>query len=132
MQKLVINPRSGQDYLRYSSVFATADVAYFDDYIVGLPALDGHTKPLCDDMDGQLCSCFHNLAAVLSQSGYTFEDVEQLNFYITSFDDFFSAYRNLMEQLPDHRCVPVGTLTEVEQLSIPELKVKIEATLSKL
>jgi enamine deaminase RidA (YjgF/YER057c/UK114 family) len=80
------------------------------------------------DLVGQLGQALANVGAILRDAGMSFEDVVQLNFYVTSRDDYATA-RKEMGRVWRERCgkhYPGMAMFEVVSLFDPEARIEIQ------
>lgn len=80
------------------------------------------------DLVGQLELALANIGAILRDAGMTFEDVVQLNFYVTSRDDYATA-RKEFGRVWRQRCgkhYPGMAMFEVSSLFDPEARIEIQ------
>lgn len=80
------------------------------------------------DLVGQLDQALANIGAVLRDAGMTFEDVVQLNFYVTSRDDYATARRQFGVVWKKHcgRHYPGMAMFEVVSLFDPEARIEVQ------
>ncbi|QMW04997.1 RidA family protein [Spirosoma foliorum] len=130
MNKTVINPWQWQDHLGYTQA-VEIPLATHTLYCAGQAAINAQGQPVDGTMEEQIGLCFDNLDTVLQQAGYSLKNVVRLNFYTTSIEQFFAAYGQVMNRLQRADCVPSSTLTEVNALAFPQLRIEIEATAVK-
>lgn len=80
------------------------------------------------DLVGQLDLALANVGAILRDAGMAFEDVVQLNFYVTSRDDYATA-RKEFGRVWRARCgkhYPGMAMFEVVSLFDPEARIEIQ------
>ncbi|GAB3949907.1 RidA family protein [Spirosoma harenae] len=127
MNKTIINPWQWQDQLGYAQAVEVPGGSNTL-YCAGQAAMNAQGQPVEGSMSEQIELCLNNLDAVLEKAGYAFQNVVRLNFYTTSIEQFFAAYGQVIDRLKRSGCTPSSTLTEVQALAFPQLKVEIEAT----
>jgi enamine deaminase RidA (YjgF/YER057c/UK114 family) len=80
------------------------------------------------DLVGQLEQALANVGAILRDAGMSFEDVVQLDFYVTSRDDYATARKEL-GRVWSERCgkhYPGMAMFEVVSLFDPEARIEIQ------
>jgi enamine deaminase RidA (YjgF/YER057c/UK114 family) len=85
------------------------------------------------DLVAQLDRALANVGAVLREAGMEFEDLVQLNFYVTSRDDYALARRAFGEVWRRHggRHYPAMAMFEVVSLFDPEARIEIQGVASR-
>ena len=80
------------------------------------------------DLVAQLDRALGNIAAILRDAGMTFTDVVQLNFYVTSRNDYASARKAFGEVWRRHggRHYPGMAMFEVGSLFDPEALIEVQ------
>jgi 2-iminobutanoate/2-iminopropanoate deaminase len=127
MKKSIVNPWKWQDQLGYAQAVEIAHGSHTL-YCAGQAAMNSEGQPVESNMDGQINLSFDNLETVLDEAGYSMKDVVRLNFYTTSIEQFFTAYGEVIGRMKAAGCLASSTLTEVQALAFPQLKIEIEAT----
>ena len=85
------------------------------------------------DLLGQLDQALANMALVLRDAGLTFADVVQLNFYVTSRDDYAAARRELGQVWRRHcgKHYPAMAMFEVASLFDPEARIEVQGVAAR-
>ncbi|HEB54017.1 MAG TPA: RidA family protein [bacterium] len=80
------------------------------------------------DLVGQLDDALANIGAILRDAGMAFADVVQLNFYVTSRDDYASARREFGKVWRRHcgRHFPGMAMFQVVSLFDPEARIEVQ------
>ena len=81
-----------------------------------------------NDLVGQLGQALANIACILRDAGMTFADVVQLNFYVTSRDDYATARKEIGRVWRQHcgKHYPGMAMFEVVSLFDPEARIEIQ------
>lgn len=76
------------------------------------------------DMDEQIKNCYYDLARILDQYGYSFDDVVVQNIYTTDIASLakHSEYRMTIYK----KQIPTGTWVEIKGLAIPGALIEIQ------
>lgn len=84
------------------------------------------TRP--GDVVGQLDQALANIGAILRDAGMTFADVVQLNFYVTSRDDYAAARKELGQVWKRHcgKHYPGMAMFEVVSLFDPAARIEVQ------
>ncbi len=84
------------------------------------------TRP--GDVVGQLEQALANIGAILRDAGMTFADVVQLNFYVTSRDDYAAARKELGQVWQRHcgKHYPGMAMFEVVSLFDPAARIEVQ------
>ena len=80
------------------------------------------------DVVGQLDRAIANIGAILRGAGMTFADVVQLNFYVTSRDDYAAARKDFGHVWRRHcgKHYPGMAMFEVVSLFDPEARIEVQ------
>lgn len=80
------------------------------------------------DLVGQLDDALANIGLILADAGMAFEDVVQLNFYVTSRDDYSLARRDFGKVWKRHcgRHFPGMAMFQVVSLFDPEARIEVQ------
>jgi len=80
------------------------------------------------DLVGQLDKALANIGCVLRDAGMTFADVVQLNFYVTSRDDYAASRKSIGEVWRRHcgKHYPGMAMFEVVSLFDPEARIEVQ------
>jgi enamine deaminase RidA (YjgF/YER057c/UK114 family) len=80
------------------------------------------------DLVGQLDRSLANIGSVLREAGLTFADVVQLDFYVTSRDDYAAARREFGKVWQKHcgRHYPAMAVFQVVSLFDPEALIEVQ------
>ena len=85
------------------------------------------------DLVAQLDQAMANIASILKEAGMTFEDVVQLNFYVTSRDDYAAARREF-GKVWRARCgrhYPAMAMFQVVSLFDPEARIEVQGVAAR-
>ena len=98
-------------------------------YLAGQCGYDRHgaiTQP--GDVVGQLDTALANIGAILRDAGMTFADVVQLNFYVTSRDDYAAARKEFGQVWRRHcgKHFPGMAMFEVVSLFDPQARIEVQ------
>ena len=82
------------------------------------------------DVAGQLDTALANIGLILRDAGMAFADVVQLNFYVTSRDDYAAARKEFGRVWRKHcgKHYPGMALFEVVSLFDPEARIEVQGT----
>jgi enamine deaminase RidA (YjgF/YER057c/UK114 family) len=85
------------------------------------------------DLVGQLDQALANVGAVLRDAGLTFADVVQLNFYVTSRDDYAAARREFGQVWRRHcgKHYPAMAMFEVVSLFDPHARIEVQGVAAR-
>ena len=85
------------------------------------------------DLLGQLDQALANVGAVLRDAGLAFADVVQLNFYVTSRDDYAAARREFGQVWRRHcgKHYPAMAMFEVVSLYDPQARIEIQGVAAR-
>lgn len=85
------------------------------------------------DLVAQLDRALANIGLVLRDAGMRFEDVVQLNFYVTSRDDYAAARQSFGEVWRRHcgRHYPAMAMFEVGSLFDPEARIEVQGVAAR-
>jgi len=85
------------------------------------------------DLAGQLDDAMANIASILREAGMAFEDVVQLNFYVTSRDDYAAARRSFGQIWKRHcgRHYPGMAMFQVVSLFDPDARIEVQGIAAK-
>ena len=99
-------------------------------FISGQIGIDPKTGKLREGFEEQVKQTFENISAILSASGYSWEDVVRVVVYLRDLSKFSDFNRLYQELLKDINVPPVRSTVEVSSLPLNAL-VEIEATAYK-
>jgi enamine deaminase RidA (YjgF/YER057c/UK114 family) len=98
-------------------------------YLAGQCGYDASGKVAAPgDLVGQLDQAMLNISLILRDAGMTFADVVQLNFYVTSRDDYAAA-RKAFGQIWKRHCgrhFPGMAMFQVVSLFDPEARIEVQ------
>ena len=85
------------------------------------------------DLLGQLDQALANVALVLRDAGLQFADVVQLNFYVTSRDDYAAVRRELGQVWRRHcgKHFPAMAMFEVVSLFDPDARIEVQGVAAR-
>lgn len=98
-------------------------------YLAGQCGYDRTGKVLHPgDLAGQLDQALTNIGLILSDAGMTFEDVVQLNFYVTNRNDYAAARKQFGVVWKQHcgRHYPGMAMFQVVSLFDPEARIEVQ------
>lgn len=78
------------------------------------------------DITAQTRKVLENMAAVLSESGATMDDVVKVTVFVTNLTEHFSAIHQVRDEFFKGE-YPASTLVEVKSLVHPDMLIEIEA-----
>ena len=96
-------------------------------FVSGQIGIDPKTGKLREGFEEQVKQTFENISAILSASGYSWEDVVRVVVYLKDLSKFSDFNRLYQEILKDVSVPPVRSTVEVSSLPLDAL-VEIEAT----
>jgi 2-iminobutanoate/2-iminopropanoate deaminase len=99
-------------------------------FISGQIGIDPKTGKLREGFEEQVKQTFENISAILSASGYSWEDVVRVVVYLKDLSKFSDFNRLYQELLKDVSVPPVRSTVEVSSLPLNAL-LEIEATAYK-
>jgi endoribonuclease L-PSP len=99
-------------------------------FVSGQIGIDPKTGKLREGFEEQVKQTFENISAILSASGYSWEDVVRVVVYLKDLSKFSDFNRLYQELLKDVSVPPVRSTVEVSSLPLDAL-VEIEATAYK-
>jgi endoribonuclease L-PSP len=99
-------------------------------FVSGQIGIDPKTGKLREGFEEQVKQTFENISAILSASGYSWEDVVRVVVYLKDLSKFSDFNRLYQELLKDVSVPPVRSTVEVSSLPLNAL-VEIEATAYK-
>jgi len=99
-------------------------------FVAGQIGIDPKTGKLREGFEEQVKQTFENISAILSASGYSWEDVVRVVVYLRDLSKFSDFNRLYQELLKDVSIPPVRSTVEVSSLPLNAL-VEIEATAYK-
>jgi 2-iminobutanoate/2-iminopropanoate deaminase len=99
-------------------------------FISGQIGIDPKTGKLKEGFEEQVKQTFENISAILSASGYSWEDVVRVVVYLKDLSKFSDFNRLYQELLKDVSVPPVRSTVEVSSLPLNAL-VEIEVTAYK-
>jgi 2-iminobutanoate/2-iminopropanoate deaminase len=99
-------------------------------FVAGQIGIDPKTGKLREGFEEQVKQTFENISAILSASGYSWEDVVRVVVYLKDLSKFSDFNRLYQELLKDVSVPPVRSTIEVSSLPLNAL-VEIEATAYK-
>jgi len=99
-------------------------------FVAGQIGIDPKTGKLREGFEEQVKQTFENISAILSASGYSWEDVVRVVVYLKDLSKFSDFNRLYQELLKDVSVPPVRSTIEVSSLPLNAL-VEIEVTAYK-
>jgi len=99
-------------------------------FVAGQIGIDPKTGKLKEGFEEQVKQTFENISAILSASGYSWEDVVRVVVYLKDLSKFSDFNRLYQELLKDVSVPPVRSTVEVSSLPLNAL-VEIEVTAYK-
>ncbi|MDT7871980.1 MAG: Rid family detoxifying hydrolase [Thermocrinis sp.] len=99
-------------------------------FVAGQIGIDPKTGKLRESFEEQVKQTFENISAILSASGYSWEDVVRVVVYLKDLSKFSDFNRLYQELLKDVSVPPVRSTVEVSSLPLNAL-VEIEVTAYK-
>jgi 2-iminobutanoate/2-iminopropanoate deaminase len=99
-------------------------------FVSGQIGIDPKTGKLREGFEEQVKQTFENISAILSASGYSWEDVVRVVVYLKDLSKFSDFNRLYQELLKDVSVPPVRSTVEVSSLPLNAL-VEIEVTAYK-
>ncbi|NAZ23780.1 MAG: deaminase [Thermocrinis sp.] len=99
-------------------------------FVAGQIGIDPKTGKLRESFEEQVKQTFENISAILSASGYSWEDVVRVVVYLKDLSKFSDFNRLYQELLKDVSVPPVRSTIEVSSLPLNAL-VEIEVTAYK-
>ena len=99
-------------------------------FVAGQIGIDPKTGKLGEGFEEQVKQTFENISAILSASGYSWEDVVRVVVYLKDLSKFSDFNRLYQELLKDVSVPPVRSTVEVSSLPLNAL-VEIEVTAYK-
>lgn len=99
-------------------------------FVAGQIGIDPKTGKLREGFEEQVKQTFENISAILSASGYSWEDVVRVVVYLKDLSKFSDFNRLYQELLKDVSVPPVRSTVEVSSLPLDAL-VEIEVTAYK-
>jgi endoribonuclease L-PSP len=99
-------------------------------FVSGQIGIDPKTGKLREGFEEQVKQTFENISAILSASGYSWEDVVRVVVYMKDLSKFSDFNRLYQELLKDVSVPPVRSTVEVSSLPLNAL-VEIEVTAYK-
>ena len=99
-------------------------------FVAGQIGIDPKTGKLREGFEEQVKQTFENISAILSASGYSWEDVVRVVVYLKDLSKFSDFNRLYQELLKDVSVPPVRSTVEVSSLPLNAL-LEIEATAYK-
>jgi endoribonuclease L-PSP len=99
-------------------------------FVSGQIGIDPKTGKLREGFEEQVKQTFENISAILSASGYSWEDVVRVVVYLRDLSKFSDFNRLYQELLKDVSVPPVRSTVEVSSLPLNAL-VEIEVTAYK-
>jgi 2-iminobutanoate/2-iminopropanoate deaminase len=99
-------------------------------FVAGQIGIDPKTGKLREGFEEQVKQTFENISAILSASGYSWEDVVRVVVYLKDLSKFSDFNRLYQELLKDVSVPPVRSTVEVSSLPMNAL-VEIEVTAYK-
>lgn len=127
MDQQHINPWEWQSEFGYSQAIEISDSDRVL-YCAGQTSMDAEGNPVHpDDMRAQTIKVLENMETVLTDAGFDFGNVVQIDCYTTDIDRLFDNW----DLITDHFEEPSCTLLGVDSLAFPELLVEIKPTAVK-
>jgi 2-iminobutanoate/2-iminopropanoate deaminase len=129
MEKQIINPwkwQDGRSYVQAVEVKQSQSILYCS----GQAAVHADGQSSTADMRAQLIESIQNLEKVITEAGYTCNDIVRLNVYTTSTAELFTCFDVFQEWIAKHNIKQATTLLEVKSL-FETLTVELEATVVK-
>jgi 2-iminobutanoate/2-iminopropanoate deaminase len=99
-------------------------------FVAGQIGIDPKTGKLREGFEEQVKQTFENISAILSASGYSWEDVVRVVVYLKDLSKFSDFNRLYQELLKDVSVPPARSTVEVSSLPLNAL-VEIEVTAYK-
>ena len=99
-------------------------------FVAGQIGIDPKAGKLRESFEEQVKQTFENISAILSASGYSWEDVVRVVVYLKDLSKFSDFNRLYQELLKDVSVPPVRSTVEVSSLPLDAL-VEIEVTAYK-
>jgi enamine deaminase RidA (YjgF/YER057c/UK114 family) len=129
MKKRAINPAELPAPVGYAHGWLVDGSAARTLYLAGQCGYDREGRILAPgDLVAQLDRALHNIGLVLRDAGMAFADVVQLNFYVTSRDDYAAARREFGEAWRRHcgKHYPAMAMFQVVSLFDPDARIEIQ------
>ncbi|MFK7740768.1 MAG: RidA family protein [Planctomycetota bacterium] len=135
MTKRAVNPAALSEPIGFAHAWlvsqeaASQEAASATLYLAGQCGYDKSGKVLRPgDLAGQLDDAMANIALILADAEMSFEDVVQLNFYVTSRDDYATARREFGKVWKKHcgRHYPGMAMFQVVSLFDPDALIEIQ------
>jgi enamine deaminase RidA (YjgF/YER057c/UK114 family) len=95
-------------------------------FVAGTTGYDYATMVMPDDVTAQTHNCFKTISNVLSEAGFSINDVVRATYYVVGGVDADAVLAVCGRYLGDVR--PAATILTVAGLYRPEMKVEIEIT----
>jgi 2-iminobutanoate/2-iminopropanoate deaminase len=99
-------------------------------FVAGQIGIDPKTGKLRESFEEQVKQTFENISAILSASGYSWEDVVRVVVYLKDLSKFSDFNRLYQELLKDVSVPPVRSTVEVSSLPLNAM-LEIEVTAYK-
>jgi enamine deaminase RidA (YjgF/YER057c/UK114 family) len=106
----------------YSRAVVDGDLCF----VAGTTGYDYATMVMPDDVTAQAHNCFKTISTVLSEAGFSLNDVVRATYYVVNGADADSVLAVCGHYLGEVR--PAATILTVAGLYRPEMKVEIEVT----
>jgi 2-iminobutanoate/2-iminopropanoate deaminase len=129
MEKQIINPWKWQDWRSYVQAVEVKQSQSIL-YCSGQAAVHADGQSSTADMRAQLIESIQNLEKVITEAGYTCNDIVRLNVYTTSTAELFTCFDVFQAWIAKHNIKQATTLLEVKSL-FETLTVELEATVVK-
>lgn len=129
MSKRAINPVELARPVGFAHAWLVEHGAARTLYLAGQCGYDQHGRVASPgDLVAQLDQALANIALILRDAAMTFADVVQLNFYLTSRDDYAAARRAFGDVWRRHcgRHYPGMAMFEVVSLFDPEARIEVQ------
>lgn len=129
MSKRPVNPVELADPIGFAHGFVVEHGEQRTLYLAGQCGYDKSGRVAAPgDLVAQLDQAMSNIGLILRDAGLTFADVVQLNFYVTSRDDYATARREFGRVWKKHcaRHYPGMAMFEVVSLFDPEARIEIQ------
>ncbi|MBL3657185.1 RidA family protein [Fulvivirga sediminis] len=129
MEKRIVNPWNWQDERSYVQA---VEVKHVEStlYVSGQTAISTDGIASQADMRTQLMEAIQNLEQVITEAGFSCENIVRLNIYTTSSEELWPHFDVFQDWVKKHNMKQASTLMEVSSL-FETLKVELEATVVK-
>jgi enamine deaminase RidA (YjgF/YER057c/UK114 family) len=129
MSKRAINPTELAPPIGFAHAWLVEGSGARTLYLAGQCGYDGHGRVAHPgDLVGQVDQALSNIGVILRDAGMAFADVVQLNFYVTSRDDYATA-RKAFGQVWRRHCgkhFPGMAMFQVVSLLDPEARIEVQ------